>query len=446
MSLQQNIFNHLWFPFTCAKDMVDFPPRIIERGDGVYLYDVEGRRYLDAIGSWWVSILGHCHPRINAAVKRQIDKLEHVLMAGFVAEPALELSHSLASVLPQELSRIFYSDNGSTAVEVAMKIALQYGALHKASKRTAFISLTGGYHGDTLGAMSVGNIPAYHGLFHDRFKAQLYADSPYCYRCPKGKEKETCNAECMESLESILEEKCETVAACIFEPMVQGAAGMRVYPAKVLSRIHAACRKYGVLTIADEVAVGFGRTGKLFACEHAKVVPDILCLAKGLTGGYLPMAATVVREEIYAQFCGDFMSGRELSHGHTFTGNPLAAAAASETLAIIKEQNIPSSLAGITRVFQSKLNEFYDCDSVGDVRCIGMIGAIELVSDRKTKQPFPMEKRIPFRIAQRALDKGVLVRPLGNVLYFMPAYIITEEQICQMMNVTKESVREIINE
>jgi adenosylmethionine-8-amino-7-oxononanoate aminotransferase len=218
---------------------------------------------------------------------------------------------------------------------------------------------------------------------------------------------------------------------------------MRVYPAKVLSRIHAACRRYGVLTIADEVAVGFGRTGRLFAYEHADVVPDILCLAKGLTGGYLPMAATVVREEIYAQFCGDFMSGRELSHGHTFTGNPLAAAAACETLAIIKELNIPASLSGKTQVFQRKLNEFYDCDSVGDVRCIGMIGAIELVSDRKTKQPFPLEKRITFRIAQRALDKGVLIRPLGNVLYFVPAYIITKDQICEMMDVTKESVREI---
>jgi adenosylmethionine-8-amino-7-oxononanoate aminotransferase len=304
--------------------------------------------------------------------------------------------------------------------------------------------LTGGYHGDTLGAMSVGNIPAYHRLFHDTFKSQLYADSPYCYRCPVGKDKQTCRAECMESLERILMEKGETVAACVFEPMVQAAGGMRVYPAKVLTRLAAACRKHGVLTIADEVAVGFGRTGRLFACEHADMVPDIMCLAKGLTGGYLPMAATAVREEIYAQFCGDFMSGRELAHGHSFTGNPLAAAAACETLAIIKEQNIPASLSGKTRFFQAKLSEFQDLDAVGDVRSIGMIGAIELVAKRKTKLPFAVEKRVPFRIAQKALDRGVIIRPLGNVLYFVPAFIITEEQISEMMDVTKECIKEVV--
>jgi adenosylmethionine-8-amino-7-oxononanoate aminotransferase len=366
------------------------------------------------------------------------------MMAGFVSEPALELSHSLSSMLPQELSRIFYSDDGSTAVEVAMKIALQYGALGKASRRTAFVSLTGGYHGDTLGAMSVGDIPAYHGLFHDTFKSQLYADGPYCYRCPEGKKKETCSAECMESLEGILAAKGETIAACVFEPMVQAAGGMRVYPAKVLTRLASACRKHGVLTIADEVAVGFGRTGRLFACEHAVLVPDIMCLAKGLTGGYLPMAVTAVREEIFAQFCGDFMSGRELAHGHSFTGNPLAAAAACETLAIIKEEDIPASLSGKTRFFQTKLNEFDDLDAVGDVRSIGMIGAIELVSDRKSKKPFAVDRRIPFRIAQKALEKGVIIRPLGNVLYFVPAFIITEEQIAEMMDVTKESIKEVV--
>jgi adenosylmethionine---8-amino-7-oxononanoate aminotransferase len=444
MNLPNDTFKHLWFPFTCSKDIVDFPPRIISRGDGVFLFDVDGRRYLDAIGSWWVSILGHCHPRISQAIKRQLDDLEHVMMAGFVSEPALELAHSLAAMLPRELSRIFYSDDGSTAIEVAMKIALQYGALRKSSMRRGFVSLTSGYHGDTLGAMSVGNIPAYHDLFHDTFKSQFYADSPYCYRCPAGKKKETCSAECMESLERILAEKGEAIGACVFEPMVQAAGGMRVYPAKVLTRLAAACRKHGVLTIADEVAVGFGRTGRLFACEHADMVPDIMCCAKGLTGGYLPMAVTAVREEIYAQFCGDFAAGRELSHGHTFTGNPLAAAAACETLTIIKEQKIPASLSEKTSFFQTKLDEFRGLDAVGDVRTIGMIGVIELVADRKTKQPFPLEKRIPFKIAQKALDKGVIIRPLGNVLYFVPAYIITEEQITEMMDVTKKSIKEIV--
>jgi len=443
MSLHSDTFKHLWFPFTCAQDIVDFPPKVIVRGDGVYLYDSEGKRYLDAIGSWWVSILGHCQPRISDAIRTQLDALEHVMMAGFVTEKALELSQRLASILPEELTRIFYSDDGSTAVEVAMKIALQYSNRRKAG-RTTFVSLTGGYHGDTLGAMSVGDIPAYHNLFHDTFKSQLYADGPHCYRCPAGKKKESCSAECMESLERILAEKGESVAACIFEPMVQGAAGMRVYPAKVLTRLGAACKKYGVLTIADEVAMGFGRTGRMFACEHADLVPDIMCLAKGLTGGFLPLAATVVREGIYEQFCGDFSSGRDLAHGHTFTGNPLAAAAACETLTILQELDIPASLGKKTEFFQSQLNSLWGLPAAGDVRSIGMVGAIELVADRRTKKPFAAEKRIPFRIAQKALDKGVIIRPLGNVLYFVPAYIITEDQIAEMIEVTKESIGEVV--
>jgi adenosylmethionine-8-amino-7-oxononanoate aminotransferase len=443
MTSQNDSYKHLWFPFTCSQDIIDFPPRVIARGDGVYVYDSDGKRYLDAIGSWWVSILGHRHPGICDAIRTQLDALEHVMMAGFVTGKAVELSERLSSILPEGLTRIFYSDDGSTAVEVAMKIALQYWHGRKAG-RTAFVSLTGGYHGDTLGAMSVGGIPVYHSLFHDTFKSQLYADGPYCYHCPAGKKKESCAAECMESLERILAEKGESVAACVFEPMVQGAAGMRVYPAKVLTRLEAACKKHGVLTIADEVAMGFGRTGRMFACEHATLVPDIMCMAKGLTGGFLPLAATVVREEIYEQFCGDFTAGRELSHGHTFTGNPLAAAAACATLTILQEQDIPASLAKKTVFFQSQLNAFWGLPAVGDVRSIGMVGAIELVTDKRSKQPLDGEKRIPFRIAQKALDKGVIIRPLGNVLYFVPAYIITEDQIAEMVDVTKESIREVV--
>ncbi len=445
MTSSDSSLDHLWFPFTCSRDLCNDPPRVIERGEGVYLFDAQGKRYLDAVGSWWVSTLGHNHPRITAAVKRQLDKLEHVLMAGFVSPPALELSHLLASMLPKGLNRIFYSDDGSTAVEVALKIALQYWAA-KGEDRVSFVSLTGGYHGDTLGAMSVGNIPAYHALFHRTFKSQLYADAPYCYRCPCGKDKDTCAAECMASLERVLDERGETVAACIFEPMVQGAAGMRVYPAKVLKRLFAACRKCGVLTIADEVATGFGRTGTLFACEHASVVPHLMCLAKGLTGGYLPMAATVAGEDIYREFCGDFMAGKELAHGHSFTGNPLAAAAACETLSIMKEQNIPRSLAPKAAFFQARLERFREIDEIGDVRYIGMIGALELVADRATKAPFPREKRVAFRIAQKALKKGLLIRPLGDVLYFVPAYVITEEQIDEMMDAAEQAIKEAAHE
>jgi adenosylmethionine-8-amino-7-oxononanoate aminotransferase len=425
--------------------MRDFPPRVIERGEGMYLFDSAGRRYLDAVGSWWVSTLGHNHPRITAAVKGQLDKLEHVLMAGFVSQPALHLSNLLASMLPKALTRIFYSDDGSTAVEVALKIALQYWAA-KGENRVSFVSLTGGYHGDTLGAMSVGDIPSYHELFHRTFKSHYYADAPYCYRCPCGRDKDTCAAECMESLERILAEKGETIAACIFEPIVQGAAGMRVYPAKVLARLFAACRKYGALTIADEVATGFGRTGTLFACEHAGVVPDIMCLAKGLTGGYLPMAATVTAEDVYREFCGDFRAAKELAHGHSFTGNPLAAAAACETLAIMKEQDIPQSFAAKAALFRKRLEAFREIEEIGDVRSVGMIGALELVADRNSKQPFAQEKRVAFRIAQKALEKGLLIRPLGNVVYFVPAYVITEEQIGEMLGAAELAIKEVLCE
>jgi adenosylmethionine---8-amino-7-oxononanoate aminotransferase len=443
MNLQPGLIDHIWFPFTCSQDLMDFPPLVIERGLGMYVYDAAGKQYLDAIGSWWVSILGHNHPRISRAVIGQINKLEHVLMAGFIAEPTLRLSGLLAKMAPEGLDRIFYSDNGSTSVEVALKMAIQYWA-NKGENKNEFVSLRGGYHGDTLGAMSVGGIPSYHALFHERFKKQHFVNSPYCYRCPCGLDNTSCTAQCMDSLNKLLNEQSASIAACIVEPMVQAAVGMRVYPAKVLKRISDLCKSHDVLLIADEVAMGFGRTGKLFACEHAAIVPDIMCVAKGLTGGYLPMAATLTSERIYQEFCGDFSSGREFQHGHTFTGNPLAAAAACETLTILKEENIPESLSGKIVFFQKGLRQFNDLDCVGDVRFIGMVGAIELVKNKRTKEKLPSEKRLPFFIARKALEHGLLLRPLGDVLYFIPAYIITEEEIHWMFRTTKEAIEEVV--
>jgi adenosylmethionine---8-amino-7-oxononanoate aminotransferase len=439
-----NSFDNLWFPFTCSEDVTAYPPLVMERGSGMYLFDTSGRRYLDAVGSWWVSVLGHNHPRISAAIRSQLEKLEHVLMAGCIAPPTLRLADLLASMLPGGLRRIFFSDDGSTSVEVALKMALQYWA-NRQIQKTEFVALSGAYHGDTLGAMSVGGIPSYQALFQKHFKKHYLTDPPYCYRCPCGKDKSTCAAECMDSLESLLRTRADGIAACIFEPMVQGAAGMRVYPDKALEKIFKLCGQYKVLTIADEVATGFGRTGRLFACEHAGETPDIMCLAKGLTGGYLPLAATIAKEAVYQEFCGDFKSGRELMHGHTFTGNPLAAAAAFETLSILKERNIPASLSDKIGFFQKGLRNFYELDVVGDVRSIGMIGAIELVRDRVTKEKLPFEKRIPFFIARKALDYGVLLRPLGDVLYFIPAYIISEEEMNMMFDATMKSIKDVVS-
>jgi adenosylmethionine-8-amino-7-oxononanoate aminotransferase len=443
MNYNDIINNNLWFPFTYTQDVKDYPPLIITKGKGIYLYDEQGKPYIDAISSWWVNILGHCNPAISEAVGKQALELEHVLMAGAVSEPTLKLTGLLSSILPPQLQRIFYSDDGSTAVEVALKIALQYWHAKHVTK-TDFVTLHGGYHGDTLAAMSVGAIEQYHDLFHTLFKKQHIAWGPYCFRCPAGKNKETCAAECMDSLRSILEQHGNTIAACIFEPMVQGAAGMRVYPAKVLKKLFALCSEFNVLTIADEVAMGFGRTGTMFACSHANVVPDIMCLAKGLTGGYLPMSVTVVKDSIYREFCGDFASGKILYHGHSFTGNPLAAAAATATMQILIRENIPESLKSKMSYFRKKLHDtFYPMQWIGDVRSIGMVGALELVKERHTKEAFPLEKRIPFRICRRALEYGLLIRPLGNVVYFIPPYIITGDEIDTMFSITKRSIEEI---
>ncbi|MBN2187968.1 MAG: adenosylmethionine--8-amino-7-oxononanoate transaminase [Chitinispirillaceae bacterium] len=437
-------FSRLWMPFTSYRDMLNYPPLIIERGRGIYVYDQAGREYIDGVGSWWTSIFGHCHPHITAAVKKQLDKIEHVHMAGFVSEPALRLSHLLGGLLPKEFTRIFYSDDGSTAVEVALKIALQYHAL-RGGRANEFIGLGGGYHGDTLGAVSVSGIPDFHWIFHDRFKKQHLTDAPYCYRCPKDRTPDTCHAKCMDSLEEIITKRRGKIAACIFEPMVQGAAGMRSYPVKVLKRIFALCEEHKILTIADEVFTGFGRTGKLFACEYAGKVPDIICLAKGLTGGYLPMGATAVKEHVFEEFKGGPADGRILCHGHSFTGNPLAAAAACASMELIRELDIPASLDKSIIRLKKDLESFREYPIVGDVRSIGMIGAIEFIRDRKSKEPFPASDRFAFTIARKALDHGLLVRPLGDVLYFIPALIITKEQMDVMFSALHRSIKDILD-
>jgi len=432
-------------PFTYYKDQLEHPPLIIERGDGIFVYDSNGKEYIDAVGSWWTSIFGHNHPYISNAVKAQVDKIEHVMMAGFITEPALRLSQLLGGLMPPKLQRIFYSDDGSTSVEVALKIALQYHAL-RGENRSEFVSFNGGYHGDTLGAMSVGSIPAYHALFHERFKKQLFAHSPYCYRCPVGCDKNTCNAECMDSLEAILAERGKSIAACIFEPMVQGAVGMRVYPSKVLKRIFSLCKKYNVLTIADEVAMGLGRTGKLFACDHAEEVPDIMCIAKGLTGGYLPLSATVVSEEIFNEFKGTYGSDRIFNHGHTFTGNPIATAAACAAVNLLQISNIPESLVPVIKRFSDGLHTFSKFDVVGDIRTLGLVGALEIVRDRKTKLPPQQLSRFTTVVSQKALELGCIIRPLGNVLYFMPPFIINEKQIDTMFSITQTALKEALDE
>ena len=437
--------DHLWMPFTSHNEMLDYPPLVIERGSGIYLYGVDGKQYIDAIGSWWVSAFGHCNPQISTAVKNQLDKLEHVLMAGFISDTTAELTSLLGEVLPSQLKRIFYSDNGSTSVEVALKIAIQYHAV-RGDERSEFVALGDGYHGDTLGAVSVGGIPSLHSLFHERFKKAHFTDSPYCFRCPMKKNYEECSAECMDSLCNILNKHGKRIAGCIFEPMVQGASGMRVYPPKVLHRIFALCKAHSVITIADEVAMGLGRTGEMFACDHAGVVPDIMCLAKCLTGGYLPLAVTAVKEDIYDEFKGGPFSNRTLNHGHTFTGNPLASAAALATLKLLIQNKYPKSAEPVMQYFAKGLSSLGNHKNISGVRHLGFAGAFELVKDKETKEPFPKEMRIPFKLSQTALQKGLIIRPLGNTVYYMPPFNIKSEEIDKIFSLTKETIEEVFDE
>lgn len=433
-------------PFTSWQDSVDYPPLVIKRGSGIYLYDQDDTPVIDGVGSWWISLFGHNHPAISTAVKEQLEQIEHVMMAGCVSEPTLRMIDQLSPMLPEGLTKIFLSDNGSTSVEVGMKIALQYHLQTGNEQRRRFIAFSGDYHGDTLGAQSVGNIPQYHHQFHQMFKKELFTDPPNCFRCPCGKNRQTCGAECMDSFETLLDEHHNEIAAFVFEPMVQGAVGMRIYPPKVLKRCFDLCTKWKILTIADEVAMGFGRTGKMFACDHAGVIPDIMCLAKGLTGGYLPLATTIVGDHLFEAFKGDAFSGKTFEHGHTFTGNPLASAASCAALTLLKEMNIPESLSPLISSQEKLFASFEKYPIVGDIRTLGMVGAMELVADKTTKERLPAHKRVTFTICRNALKRGLLIRPLGDVIYLMLPYITTEEQLSHIGTIMHEAFRETIDD
>lgn len=441
--LIQKDLKYIWHPFTQMKDCEINPPIIIDRGQGVYVWDKDGNRYIDAISSWWVNTLGHCHPRLNEALKRQVDRIEHVLLAGFSHEPAIELAERLVNLTPEKLTKVFYSDNGSTAVEVALKMAYQYHFQTGKPEKTKFIALKNSYHGDTIGAVSVGGVDVYHKVYKPLLFEVYQADSPYCYRCPAGQDKNTCGIECLGSVRRILEAHSHEIAGIIVEPLVQAAGGMIVYPAAYLAGIRKLCDEYGVLLIDDEVAMGFGRTGRMFAFEHAGIVPDILCLAKGLTAGYLPLSVTMATEEIYQAFYDDYDRLKTFFHGHSFTGNPLAASVAVENLKILEEERIIESIQPKIKVLQENLERFREFDCVGDIRGIGMIGAVEIVKNKETKEPYRFEERIGNKIYKNALSRGAILRPLGSVVYFMPPYPITEGEIEQVVDIAIAAVKGI---
>lgn len=425
----------VWHPYTQMKDCKKSPPILIEKAKGIKLYDAAGNFYYDTISSWWCNVHGHNHPKIKKAVKKQLDSLEHVLFAGFTHRGAIILAEKLVSITPGKLKKVFFSDNGSTAVEAALKMSFQYWKNKGINKKTKFVSLDSGYHGDTIGAMSVSGVDLFNKTFSPLFFHSFKAPSPYCYRCPMDKNRANCNIDCINPLEKILKERPGEIAAIILEPLVMCAGGMIVYPKEYLAKAAGLAKRFNVHLILDEVAVGFGRTGKMFASEYVEnIKPDFLCLSKGITAGYLPLGATLVTDEIYQAFCADYVEKKTFFHGHTFTANPLACAAALASLKIFEEENVMEKVNEILPCFHSAMEEFRGLPFVGDVRYLGLIGALELVKDKDTKQGFDFKERIGFKIYQRALKKNLLLRPLGNIVYFFLPLCIRKRELRDILN------------
>ncbi len=440
--------DHLWHPFTAQAEWCQHDPLIIERGEGSYLIDTEGHRYLDGVSSLWCNVHGHRHPTIDQAIRDQLDLIAHSTLLGLTHPTAATLARKLVEITPEGLTRVFYSDDGATAVEVALKMAFQYWQQKEEPEpdRSQFIALGGAYHGDTIGDVSLGGVDRFHQLFRPLLFEVLRAPIPYCYRCPLGLERPSCAIACLDEVEHLLEANQAKVAGVVVEPLVQGAAGMIVHPEGYLAGLSRLTKKHNTLLIADEVAVGFGRTGQMFACEQENVTPDILCLAKGLTGGYLPLAATLTTETIYQAFHATASEGKTFQHGHTYGGNPLGAAAALATLQVFEEEQTLEQLQPKIERLTERLREFKSHPHVGEVRQQGMMVGIELVAHRDSRTEFPWHLQVGALVCRRARDYGLLLRPLGDVLIVMPPLSITLSQLDELMSGLLSSLGEVINE
>jgi adenosylmethionine-8-amino-7-oxononanoate aminotransferase len=442
--LEQWDRDHLWHPFTPMPLEPGEPPLIIERAEGCMLIDLDGIRYIDGVSSLWCNVHGHRVPELDAAIRRQLDQVAHSTLLGLSNVPAIRLARKLVELAPPGLTRVFFSDDGATAVEIALKMAFQYWRQRPDPRpcKTKYLALDGAYHGDTLGDVSVGGVERFHALFAPLLFPTIRAPSPYCYRCPLGLERRTCQIDCVEVLEDLVERHHEELAAVVIEPLVQGAAGMIVAPEGYLRRVRAATRRYDVLLIADEVAVGFGRTGTLFACEQEQVTPDFLCLAKGLTGGYLPLAATLTTEEICSAFRGRPEEGKTFYHGHTYTGNPLGAAVALANLELLEDRRLLSTLPAKVELLRRHLARMAELPWVGDVRQKGLMAGVELVSGKASKRPFDPARRMGAAVCRRAREHGALMRPLGDVLVILPPLAIDLPLLDRLCDIVYQSLEE----
>ncbi|MDT3719127.1 adenosylmethionine--8-amino-7-oxononanoate transaminase [Pseudomonas oryzihabitans] len=430
----------LWHPCTQMKDHEQLPVIPIRRGEGVWLEDFDGNRYLDAVSSWWVNVFGHANPRINERIKAQVDQLEHVILAGFSHQPVIELSERLVALTPAGLDRVFYADNGSSCIEVALKMSYHYWRNMGQPQKRRFVTLTNSYHGETVAAMSVGDVALFTETYQGLLLDTLKVPSPDCYLRPEGTGWEEHSRQMFAHMERTLAEHHASVAAVIVEPLIQGATGMRMYHPVYLRLLREACDRYGVHLIHDEIAVGFGRTGTLFACEQAGIRPDFLCLSKALTGGYLPLAACLTTDAVYQAFYDDYHTLRAFLHSHSYTGNPLACAAALATLDIFEQDDVIEANKPLARRMAEATAHLAEHPHVGEVRQTGMALAIEMSADKAQRTPYPWQERRGLAVYQHALSRGALLRPLGNVVYFLPPYIITPEQIDFLAEVASEGI------
>ncbi|HKY09541.1 MAG TPA: adenosylmethionine--8-amino-7-oxononanoate transaminase [Candidatus Binatia bacterium] len=439
--LRQLDHSYIWHPFTQMQEWLSEDPVIISRGEGHYLIDDQGRKYLDGVSSLWCNVHGHRKKEIDDAIKNQLDRLDHSTFLGLSHVPGIQLAQKLIEIAPKGLQRVFYSDSGAAAVEIALKMAVQYWQLQGESKRTLIASLTESYHGDTVGSMSMGYSETFHRFHKSLLFPVLRLAPPHLFRYYQRMNESAALDAAIAEAEQRLTENKDQLAALVMEPLMQGAAGMWSQPVEYLQAVSALCRRLGILLILDEVATGFGRTGKMFACEHAGVSPDILCLAKGITGGYLPLAATLSTEKIFSAFLGEYKEYKTFFHGHTYTGNPLGCAAALASLALFERESIIENMQPRIHYLEKRLQkEFVTLRHVSDVRQWGYMAGIELVQDKAGRKNFPAELRIGHKVILEARKHNVLIRPLGDIIILMPPLTITSEEMAVLLDAVHDSI------
>lgn len=432
---------YLWHPFTQMQDWLAEDPVIIARGEGNYLVDIHGNQYLDGVSSLWCNVHGHNHPEINAAITTQLSHIAHSTLLGLANIPAILLAKKLIELAPSGLTRVFYSDAGATAVEIALKLAFQYWQLRSVPSKVQFASLVEAYHGDTLGAMSVGYSEVFHHYYRPLLTDAFRLTPPHCFRFSQGLTEAAALAAAVQEARDVLSTHQQEIAALIVEPLMQGAAGMWAQPVAYVQALREITAECNILLICDEVATGFGRTGRMFACEHAGISPDLLCVAKGITGGYLPLAATLTSEEIFSAFLAPYEEFKTFFHGHTYTGNPVACAAALASLAVFEHEQVLNKLEVKIALLTERLRtDFAPLAHVADIRQWGMMVGIELMHDPERKVPYAAVEKIGMRVITEARTRGVIIRPLGNVIVLMPPLSLSTEELTFLLDVVRASI------